>query len=112
MRDVVIVAAGRTAIGSFNGTLAGVKASDLGATVLKSLLTKIATFEMDTAKKEPAVKGLEAVAVFTQALKAWTHLHEFDDFIVVPPGSTHRGQQSGDQPEKHSKNKHAQDDQA
>jgi len=40
MRDVVIVAAGRTAIGSFNGTLAGVKASDLGATVIKSLLTK------------------------------------------------------------------------
>lgn len=43
MREVVIVAAGRTAVGAFNGSLAGVKATDLGATVLKGLLeqTKI-----------------------------------------------------------------------
>ncbi|MBN3564160.1 acetyl-CoA C-acetyltransferase [Aliamphritea spongicola] len=40
MRDVVVVAASRTAIGSFNGTLASVAASDLGATVIKSLLDK------------------------------------------------------------------------
>ncbi len=40
MRDVVVVAASRTAIGSFNGTLAPVAASDLGATVIKSLLEK------------------------------------------------------------------------
>lgn len=40
MRDVVVVAAGRTAIGSFNGSLASVAASDLGATVIKSLLEK------------------------------------------------------------------------
>ena len=40
MRDVVVVAAGRTAIGAFNGTLASVDASDLGATVIKGLLEK------------------------------------------------------------------------
>lgn len=40
MRDVVIVAAGRTAIGSFNGSLTSLKASDLGATVIKGLLEK------------------------------------------------------------------------
>ena len=40
MRDVVIVAAGRTAIGAFNGTISSVPASDLGATVIKGLLEK------------------------------------------------------------------------
>ncbi len=40
MRDVVIVAAGRTAVGNFNGSLASVAASDLGATVIKGLLEK------------------------------------------------------------------------
>jgi len=40
MRDVVVVAAGRTAVGSFNGSLASVPASDLGATVIKGLLEK------------------------------------------------------------------------
>lgn len=40
MQDVVIVAAGRTAIGSFNGGLSSVSASDLGATVIKNLLEK------------------------------------------------------------------------
>jgi acetyl-CoA C-acetyltransferase len=49
MREVVIVAAGRTAVGTFNGSLAGVKASDLGATVLKGLLeqTKIDPAQID-----------------------------------------------------------------
>lgn len=40
MRDVVIVAAGRTAVGSFNGSLAPLKASDLGTTVIKGLLER------------------------------------------------------------------------
>lgn len=40
MRDVVVVAAGRTAVGNFNGSLASVAASDLGATVIKGLLEK------------------------------------------------------------------------
>ena len=40
MQDVVIVAAGRTAIGSFGGTLANVPAHELGATVIKGLLEK------------------------------------------------------------------------
>ncbi len=40
MREVVIVAAGRTAIGAFNGTISSVAASDLGATVIKGLIEK------------------------------------------------------------------------
>ncbi|MBV1775792.1 acetyl-CoA C-acetyltransferase [Burkholderiaceae bacterium DAT-1] len=40
MSDVVIVAAQRTAIGSFGGSLAKVSAPDLGAVVIKSLLEK------------------------------------------------------------------------
>jgi acetyl-CoA C-acetyltransferase len=38
--DVVIVAAGRTAVGTFGGTLAGVPASDLGARVIAGVLEK------------------------------------------------------------------------
>ncbi|MDO6563917.1 acetyl-CoA C-acetyltransferase [Amphritea sp. 1_MG-2023] len=40
MRDVVIVAAGRTAVGSFNGSLSSVPASELGSIVIKGLLEK------------------------------------------------------------------------
>ncbi len=54
MRDVVIVAAGRTAIGAFNGSLAKVKASDLGATVLKSLLEKV---DLDPAQVDEVILG-------------------------------------------------------
>jgi acetyl-CoA C-acetyltransferase len=39
-RDAVIVSAVRTAIGSFNGTIAGVPATELGAIVLKAALEK------------------------------------------------------------------------
>jgi acetyl-CoA C-acetyltransferase len=38
MQDVVIVAAARTAVGKFAGSLAGIPASDLGATVIRHLL--------------------------------------------------------------------------
>ena len=38
--DVVIVAAGRTAIGSFSGGLSGIPATELGSTVIKGLLEK------------------------------------------------------------------------
>lgn len=38
--DVVIVAAGRTAIGSFSGSLSGIPAEKLGATVIRDLLTR------------------------------------------------------------------------
>lgn len=38
--DIVIVAATRTALGSFGGTLAGVSAPDMGAIVIKSLMEK------------------------------------------------------------------------
>src|ERR1700690_4656301 len=40
MNDVVIVAAGRTAVGKFGGTLAKIPASDLGAHVIKGLLAR------------------------------------------------------------------------
>jgi acetyl-CoA C-acetyltransferase len=40
MTDVVIVAAGRTAVGKFGGTLAKIPAADLGAHVIKGLLAK------------------------------------------------------------------------
>ena len=38
MQDVVIVAATRTAVGSFQGSLAHVPAVDLGAAVIRQLL--------------------------------------------------------------------------
>ena len=40
MTDVVIVAAGRTAIGKFGGTLAKIPAADLGAHVIRALLAR------------------------------------------------------------------------
>jgi len=40
MTDVVIVAAARTAVGSFNGALGKIAAADLGAHVIKALLAK------------------------------------------------------------------------
>jgi acetyl-CoA C-acetyltransferase len=40
MTDVVIVAAGRTAVGSFNGTVAKIPAAELGAHVIRNLLAK------------------------------------------------------------------------
>ena len=40
MEDVVIVAAGRTAVGKFGGTLAKIPAAELGAQVIKHLLAK------------------------------------------------------------------------
>ncbi|HJV86159.1 MAG TPA: acetyl-CoA C-acetyltransferase [Noviherbaspirillum sp.] len=40
MNDVVIVAAGRTAVGKFGGTLGKIAAADLGAHVIKNLLAK------------------------------------------------------------------------
>ncbi|RCX29886.1 acetyl-CoA C-acetyltransferase [Thioalbus denitrificans] len=49
MQDVVIVAAARTAIGKFAGSLAGIPASDLGATVIRHLLatTGVAPEQVD-----------------------------------------------------------------
>jgi acetyl-CoA C-acetyltransferase len=40
MNDVVIVAAGRTAVGSFNGSLAKLPAAELGAHVIRHLLAR------------------------------------------------------------------------
>ena len=49
MQDVVIVAARRTAIGAFGGSLAGIPASDLGALVIKDILasTGVAADQVD-----------------------------------------------------------------
>ena len=41
MEDVVIVAAARTAVGKFGGSLSKVPAPELGATVVKALLERI-----------------------------------------------------------------------
>src|SRR5690606_8118682 len=40
MENVVIVAAGRTPVGSFGGTLSGIPAHALGAQVIRALLEK------------------------------------------------------------------------
>ena len=40
MEDIVIVAAARTAVGKFGGTLAATPATELGAIVIKSLLER------------------------------------------------------------------------
>ena len=47
--DVVIVAAGRTAVGSFSGALSGIPATELGAVVIKGLLeqTGVAADQVD-----------------------------------------------------------------
>jgi acetyl-CoA C-acetyltransferase len=49
MVDVVIAAAARTAIGSFNGAFAGVPAHELGATVIRAAMTRadVAPEEVD-----------------------------------------------------------------
>ena len=41
MEDVVIVAAGRTAVGKFGGALSKIPAAELGSIVIKGLLAKI-----------------------------------------------------------------------
>ena len=40
MTNVVIVAAGRTAVGSFNGAFANTPAHDLGASVLEGVIAR------------------------------------------------------------------------
>ncbi|QEW05514.1 acetyl-CoA C-acetyltransferase [Nitrincola iocasae] len=54
MREVVIVAAGRTAVGTFNGALASQPAAILGATVIKGLLEKHA---IDAANIDEVIMG-------------------------------------------------------
>ncbi len=54
MRDVVIVAAGRTAVGTFGGSLSKIPASDLGATVIKGLIEKI---DLDPSKVDEVILG-------------------------------------------------------
>jgi acetyl-CoA C-acetyltransferase len=54
MKDVVIVAAGRTPIGSFGGALSSMQASDLGAIVIKALLEKV---NLDPAEVDEVLLG-------------------------------------------------------
>ncbi|MCZ4130283.1 acetyl-CoA C-acetyltransferase [Stutzerimonas balearica] len=54
MQDVVIVAATRTAIGSFQGALATIPAVELGATVIRSLLEKTG---LDPAEVDEVILG-------------------------------------------------------
>lgn len=54
MKNVVIVSAVRTAIGSFNGSLAGVNAVDLGATVIKAALERAS---LDAGRVDEVIMG-------------------------------------------------------
>ena len=54
MQDVVIVAATRTAIGSFQGSLASVSAVDLGAAVIRQLLEQTG---LDGAQVDEVIMG-------------------------------------------------------
>ena len=76
MQDVVIVAARRTAVGSFGGSLAGIPASDLGALVIKDIMasTGVAPAQIDEVllgqvlsdagrKAEAAERYLDGLAV-------------------------------------------------
>jgi acetyl-CoA C-acetyltransferase len=54
MQDVVIVAATRTAIGSFQGSLANVSAVDLGAAVIRQLLAQTG---LDPAQVDEVIMG-------------------------------------------------------
>ncbi len=54
MKNVVIVSAVRTAIGSFNGSLASVSAVDLGATVIKAALTRA---NLDAERVDEVIMG-------------------------------------------------------
>ncbi|MFB9245348.1 acetyl-CoA C-acetyltransferase [Massilia antarctica] len=54
MEDVVIVAAGRTAVGKFGGALAKIPAAELGAHVIKHLLAQI---DLDPAKVNEVILG-------------------------------------------------------
>ncbi len=54
MEDVVIVAAGRTAVGKFGGTLAKIPAAELGAHVIKQLLARIG---LDGAQVNEVIMG-------------------------------------------------------
>ncbi|MEB2517805.1 acetyl-CoA C-acetyltransferase [Pseudomonas sp. YuFO20] len=54
MQEVVIVAATRTAIGSFQGSLANVSAVDLGATVIRQLLAQTG---LDPAEVDEVIMG-------------------------------------------------------
>lgn len=54
MQDVVIVAATRTAVGSFQGSLAGIPAVDLGAAVIRQLLAQT---DIDPAQVDEVIMG-------------------------------------------------------
>lgn len=54
MEDVVIVAAGRTAVGKFGGTLAKIPAAELGAHVIRHLLAKTG---IDSASVSEVIMG-------------------------------------------------------
>lgn len=54
MQDVVIVAATRTAVGAFQGALANISAVDLGAAVIRQLLTQTG---LDVAEVDEVIMG-------------------------------------------------------
>ncbi|SFB63824.1 Thiolase, N-terminal domain [Azotobacter beijerinckii] len=54
MKEVVIVAATRTAVGSFQGSLANIPAAELGAAVIRHLLEQT---KLDAAQVDEVILG-------------------------------------------------------
>ena len=88
--DIVIVAAQRTAVGKFGGTLAKTPAPDLGAHVVKGLLAKgVPAKNLILVSRSP--KELEAFAKqgMTEAFKSFFDSEEakFDSFWRATVGT-------------------------
>jgi len=63
MEDVYIVGAGRSPVGSFGGSLSKIKASDIGAQVIKGLFTKL---NMPSSAVDEVILGQVLTAVMGQ----------------------------------------------
>ena len=64
MQDVVIVAATRTAVGSFQGSLANIPAPELGAAVIRRLLEQTG---LDPALVDEVILGQQRLVLLQQA---------------------------------------------
>ena len=77
--DVVIVAAGRTAVGAFGGALAGIPASELGARVIKGLLARanLTAEQIDEVEKQREIKApTNQIEKKQKSFGCWLHFDE------------------------------------
>ena len=83
--DVVIVGAGRTAVGSFNGAFASTPAHDLGAAVIKAVLERAG---LEAGRVSEVIMGqiLTAGQGQNPARQASIHAGVPQDAIAVDPG--------------------------